>query len=1347
MAKYRITSIPQSLPKAQDGLEKKKGQTKSKLRNFFYGDGTQPKLAMDLFNTDFFNEDPALVEKPQVVSQPSNYPMIPVDGQEQFDMFNLRTEQERANTLPTIWNRTADQQVQCPEGKYPYKGECFSEEMYVKLMQEEMDDEQYRFDVETAERNREFENKMNQIRQERIDQQNLWEKEATDNYILNFKKSKKSDKIEPLHSISSYKLNLDGNVPMVDAEGNPIIDEKTGEPKYQTQRDVLQQAYLVIEDKENGVTKLYPKEIVYDRIIRNGFQADQFKNIWGIDPKQVKNQVGDVMNAAAQQYDATMKQKILQRAMDEGKTIQQVVSELSPKLATKEGAKSFIAPTQKIIDDALAEIKRNIEEAPDATYDNNLSQDEKIFFSNNPVNEWERTYHPNMFSKYYIDKYERGQKAYDDWMKRYDVDIYEGNTFAKDDRMANQRAKTQFDNRIITRNNAESAKKSAENKEFDKAFGKYAQHISSDFSKDLLVEAINNLDEKGKLKFLTDIQKNPKDQSIAIQNLLNTKEDGKTYTDRLKSGLDAILERRANPHTIKQGSSYNINEDNFTKVKDVLRNPGDAFYYWMNPRENMWDVATNLSYSERKKLEDENPGLDLGTMPTNVMSVYNWTPLQALNPFKVGFNLREGLTEGKFAEALGKEAWDIGTSLGFAKGANAMKSIINLRPLLSNTFNNPLANTSMLLSAPGLAQDAYSSFQKGDYLDAAKNAAFAGLSAAPLFKGVKTLNQLRKFGTAPINSSIGFQYTTPSGKTLSLMPALTEDVTLGKNVQEYFKKTKAGKDLYRGLSKELHPDVFTNKGLLYSNVPQIRLQGLKAGENTLGPGYSFTGNRFLQSVNEPSTLRGNLGRFGKYNFINRNQYPIELKDILLNSDPILAPFTRNRLLGAPGLNRFQKGGSLPKYQLAGIVKGLKTLGTYADDVAEGGNFLKYAWKSPAMRFDPNVLDAAITGIGNVAMPQSQALFDQIQDLTASDHMRDILLKDYEISSYPYTGRFGTVDPMRAGLFDQLTDVAKIQTGMPLVMSRRINLENPKLYSLESGIYNPERPLSFSAGRDQVGNKQYSGATDRLVLKLKPGQYNILKNMYPDLTDDQIAEYGEFLNSTGKYFNEAVVGNMNMAKLNRSGERELITPRSISFGEFGRVKNNFGGTDVLAEPIGLESKQPTWVLPTREDLAREFAVEHQRKGLGFFNSEDEFMNAINLGTVKDVTTDLDKTIGNRSFTTDRTALRNLISGYGSWPQYRNDATLQRLYSGLNQGAQIPMPIVIQYNNGLNNRILSGNTRMDASRHLGLTPQALFINATNYKKGGQLKSKMASVAAQLTQDEINQYIAQGYIVEEE
>jgi len=85
-----------------------------------------------------------------------------------------------------------------------------------------------------------------------------------------------------------------------------------------------------------------------------------------------------------------------------------------------------------------------------------------------------------------------------------------------------------------------------------------------------------------------------------------------------------------------------------------------------------------------------------------------------------------------------------------------------------------------------------------------------------------------------------------------------------------------------------------------------------------------------------------------------------------------------------------------------------------------------------------------------------------------------------------------------------------------------------------------------------------------------------------------------------------------------------------------------------------------------------------------------------------------TIRNRSFTPTAQDLINLSKTYRSWGPYRNEGTIQSIYEGLNQGANMTMPMVIQYGNGLN-RILSGNTRMDAARHLGLTPQALFIKA--------------------------------------
>jgi hypothetical protein len=212
----------------------------------------------------------------------------------------------------------------------------------------------------------------------------------------------------------------------------------------------------------------------------------------------------------------------------------------------------------------------------------------------------------------------------------------------------------------------------------------------------------------------------------------------------------------------------------------------------------------------------------------------------------------------------------------------------------------------------------------------------------------------------------------------------------------------------------------------------------------------------------------------------------------------------------------------------------------------------------------------------------------------------------------------------------------------------------------------------------------------------------------------------------------------MSKFNRIFERELITPYEASFGELGRVKNNFGGFDIVAEPIDLKIKQPTWVRPSNQDLMREFNVEHEKKGLGFFNSEGDFINAANQGVVRNVTPDLDLTIGNRSFTPTAQDLINLSKGYRSWGSpYRNEGTIQSIYEGLNQGGNMTMPMVIEYGDGFK-RILSGNTRMDAARHLGLTPQALFIKAP-FKKGG--------VSLKLSKKEIDQYIKDGYIVEDE
>lgn len=777
MAKFRITSIPASLPKAQQG-----GEKKSRLRNFLFGqEGNAP------------------------IQQSISTPMVPVDGQEQFDIFQPRTEQEIANTLPTVWTQGTTvpsyeyqykspdsymynpvtlnayqkslekqlglpysgpggkfseksvtiperfvpdyslgedgQPLQCPQGKYPYKGQCFSEEMYIKLRKEEMDNEQYTFDAKRKESQEAFQDKLNTVRKQNEEQAQRVRNKEIEGYYEKFKNSKKSDKIEPYMSVPSYDYNLNAKIPVLDEEGNQIIDKETGKPQFRTQRDILQESFLVIENKEKGTVDVYPKDIVYDRIINNGFQAEQFKNYWGVDAKQVKSQVGDIMKQAKAQYDATVQQKILQKALDEGKPVSEIIKTLPKSLITQAGAQSFVKPTQKLIDDALKNVQNSLSLEP-GTDRSKVNQDRDVFTSDDPVAAWEKKYHPNMLGdSYWTQKFEKGEKAYNEWMDKYgDVGTYDNLTFAKDDRMADVRNQNVLRNQAITRNAAFNAKESAEAEDFNKAYGAYLQNLSSDLSKQVLSNAITNLDEKGKLKLLKEIQADP-DQ--AFQNLLNTKSgtDNKTYADLINEGTELAFGFEKSGPRITQGKAnqFNIDESTGAKVKDVLKHPFDALYYLANEREGMWDGPKNLTYSQRKQIEDEK-GIDLGTMPVSVMSPFNFL-LQPLNPFKIGFNLREGYDKGEFASALGEELWDVGSTYGGIKGLNAMKGVTNLRPLAKNMLNNPFVDAAGLAYSKQFFDQAQQNFDQGNYLDAALDTGIGTLSALPAYRSLQNLTR------------------------------------------------------------------------------------------------------------------------------------------------------------------------------------------------------------------------------------------------------------------------------------------------------------------------------------------------------------------------------------------------------------------------------------------------------------------------------------------------------------------------------------------------------------------------------------------------------------------------------
>jgi len=140
----------------------------------------------------------------------------------------------------------------------------------------------------------------------------------------------------------------------------------------------------------------------------------------------------------------------------------------------------------------------------------------------------------------------------------------------------------------------------------------------------------------------------------------------------------------------------------------------------------------------------------------------------------------------------------------------------------------------------------------------------------------------------------------------------------------------------------------------------------------------------------------------------------------------------------------------------------------------------------------------------------------------------------------------------------------------------------------------------------------------------------------------------------------------------------------------------------------------WKIPTVEKLKLEYKVEHELKGNNFFDSEEDFLNAVENANVSEVTkngvenTISDRLINYRSDTSSKDELMRLIRSYRSYPQFRNEKTVEEIYEGYRNNLPMDYPIVIRFNNG-RYRIFSGNTRMDVAFQLGINPKVLVINS--------------------------------------
>ena len=143
-------------------------------------------------------------------------------------------------------------------------------------------------------------------------------------------------------------------------------------------------------------------------------------------------------------------------------------------------------------------------------------------------------------------------------------------------------------------------------------------------------------------------------------------------------------------------------------------------------------------------------------------------------------------------------------------------------------------------------------------------------------------------------------------------------------------------------------------------------------------------------------------------------------------------------------------------------------------------------------------------------------------------------------------------------------------------------------------------------------------------------------------------------------------------------------------------------DILKEIVEFSN----WVMPSLSSLKQEFKIEQEMKGNEFWEDEEDFLNAVKNGKIVTINSSEDQNIDYRSGTTSYEELLDLIQGYRSYPEFRNEKTLKAIYDGFKENKAMDYPIVIKDENGYR-RIFSGNTRMDIAFQLGIEPKVLLI----------------------------------------
>lgn len=149
-----------------------------------------------------------------------------------------------------------------------------------------------------------------------------------------------------------------------------------------------------------------------------------------------------------------------------------------------------------------------------------------------------------------------------------------------------------------------------------------------------------------------------------------------------------------------------------------------------------------------------------------------------------------------------------------------------------------------------------------------------------------------------------------------------------------------------------------------------------------------------------------------------------------------------------------------------------------------------------------------------------------------------------------------------------------------------------------------------------------------------------------------------------------------------------------------------------QPLFENASFNAWVRPDEQQLRLEYKVEYEIKSAAkswtgnAWPTYEDFRQAAMNGREVTVNKSMDSRIGYRSSTNSQEELLSMIKNYASYPEFRNEQTLQEIYDGFRSNRRMKMPIVLEKSGQM--RVFAGNTRMDIAFQLGINPKVLLIS---------------------------------------